>query len=247
MRPDCPLATGSDVVIMACVQVTATRYRAPVRAQFVLFDGFDALDVVAPYEVFAAGSDAAGGGLELELVTVEGARTVSSGTRGLSLTATARLDPTAPGYIVVPGASGPVDGDPDEVDTVPVLLARFAASAGAPLRLALETPGVTVATVCGGSLALAMAGLLDGRTATTHVLGRDLLGATGALAVAARVVDDGNLVTGGGVTSGLDVALYLIERDVGPRIAHAVEQLFEYERRGTTWRTAGLAPATTGD
>jgi len=52
------------------------------------------------------------------------------------------------------------------------------------------------------------------------------------------VVDDGDLVSAGGVTSGLDLGLYLLERDFGPRIAHAVEQLFEYERRGTTWKDA---------
>lgn len=47
---------------------------------------------------------------------------------------------------------------------------------------------------------------------------------------------------GGGVTSGLDVALYLVERELGPRIAHEVEQLFEYERRGTVWRSTGISP-----
>jgi transcriptional regulator GlxA family with amidase domain len=51
----------------------------------------------------------------------------------------------------------------------------------------------------------------------------------------ARVVDDGDLVTGGGVSSGLDVALHLLERSYGPRVAIAVEELFEYERRGTVW------------
>jgi hypothetical protein len=83
--------------------------------------------------------------------------------------------------------------------------------------------------------------LLEGRPAVTNHLGMDLLGATGAVPIPARVVDDGNLVTGGGVTSGLDVALYLVERELGPRIAHAVEQLFEYERRGTVWRETGMS------
>ncbi|GJM67887.1 hypothetical protein HMSSN036_01030 [Paenibacillus macerans] len=87
-----------------------------------------------------------------------------------------------------------------------------------------------------------MGGLLEGRKAVTHHLGMAVLGATGAIPVPARVVDDGNLVSGGGVTSGLDVALYLVERELGPRIAHAVEQLFEFERRGTVWRETGLAP-----
>ncbi|MFF2085986.1 DJ-1/PfpI family protein [Nocardia sp. NPDC058176] len=216
----------------------------PVSAQIVLFDGFDPLDAIAPFEVLAAGSDALGGDLELELVSAEGPRPVVSGTRGLVLTATATLDPDRAGYVIVPGASGPVDGDPDDgVETIPVLLARFADSAAAPLlRRALDNPEVTVATVCGGGLALAMAGLIEGRHAVTHVLGMDVLEATGVDAVRARVVDDGDLVTAGGVTSGLDLALYLLDRDFGPAIARAVEELFEYERRGTVWRAEGRVP-----
>ena len=207
-----------------------------MHAQIVLFDGCDSLDVIAPFEVLAAGSEAVGGALEVELVSAEGPRPVVSGTRGMVLNATAQLDPEKPGYVIVPGASGPVDGDPDEVDTIPVLLARFGETAALPLmRQAMANPDVTVATVCGGSLALAMAGLLEGRHAITHHLGMDVLEATGVNVVHARVVDDGDLVTAGGVTSGLDLALHLLTRSYGPRVSLAVESLFAYERRGTVW------------
>ncbi|WP_431910193.1 DJ-1/PfpI family protein [Micromonospora carbonacea] len=226
--------------------------------QMVLFDGFDPLDVVGPFEVLAAGGDAvagvtargpaageraAAGTLDVELVTAEGPREVVSGTRGLTLRATARLRPDRPGYVVVPGASGPVSGDPDQgVQTIPVLLARFAESTAPLMRTALDNPDVTVATVCGGSLALAMAGLIEGRHAVTHHLGMDVLEATGVHAVQARIVDDGDLISSGGVTSGLDLGLYLLEREFGPRIAHAVETLFEHERRGVVWRATGRTP-----
>ena len=207
-----------------------------MHAQIVLFDGFDPLDAIAPFEVLAAGSEAVSGELEVELVSAEGPRPVVSGTRGMVLNATAQLDPRKSGYVIVPGASGPVDGDPDEVDTIPVLLARFGETAVIPLmREAMANPDVTVATVCGGSLALAMAGLLEGRHAVTHHLGLDVLDATGVNVVHARVVDDGDLVTAGGVTSGLDLALYLLERSYGSRVALTVESLFAYERRGTVW------------
>jgi transcriptional regulator GlxA family with amidase domain len=99
-----------------------------------------------------------------------------------------------------------------------------------------------VTAVCGGSLALAMAGLLEGRHAVTHVLGMDMLDATGVNAVQARVVDDGDLITAGSVTSGLDLGLYLLELEYGPKIARAVEALFEYERRGTVWSNTGRVP-----
>jgi transcriptional regulator GlxA family with amidase domain len=213
-----------------------------VLAQIVLFDGFDPLDVVAPFEVLCAGSDALGGALEVRLVGIDAVGPVISGTRGLRLHADDVLRPEEPGVVLVPGASGPVEGDPDETDTVPVLLARLGGTALPGLiRRAFAAPDTLVAAVCGGSLALAMAGLLEGRTAVTHRLGNDVLEATGVHVVHARVVDDGDLVTAGGVTSGLDLGLHLLERLHGPRIALAVELLFEYERRGTVWRAAGPA------
>ena len=125
-----------------------------------------------------------------------------------------------------------------------MLLARFADSAVAPLRTAVQNTEVTVATVCGGSLVLAMAGLIEGRHVVTHHLGMDVLDATGTHAVHARIVDDGDLISAGGVTSGLDLGLYILEREFGPQIAHAVETLFEYERRGVVWRKVGRTPAS---
>ncbi|MEV6814783.1 DJ-1/PfpI family protein [Micromonospora sp. NPDC051296] len=226
-----------------------------MHAQIVLFDGFDPLDVIAPFEVLYAGGIASGGAVSVELVSAEGPREVVSGTGGLALRATAALDPQRAGVILVPGASGRV-GEPGEIpdqemgtgerqqdESIPVLLGRtLTTELPTLLKAAMESPEVTVSTVCGGSLVLAMAGLLEGRHATTHHLGLDMLDATGVHAVNARVVDDGDLVTGAGVTSGLDLGLYLLEREVGPRVAHAVEDLFAHERRGTVWRDQGPVP-----
>jgi transcriptional regulator GlxA family with amidase domain len=123
-----------------------------------------------------------------------------------------------------------------------VLLARVGETKLVPLmREALANPEVIVAGVCGGSPALAMAGLLEGRNAVT-VLGMDVLAATGVNIARARVVDDGDLVTAGGVTSGLDLALHLLNRSYGAGVALAVEALFEYERRGTVWTAGGRTP-----
>ncbi|HZR41132.1 MAG TPA: DJ-1/PfpI family protein [Ktedonobacteraceae bacterium] len=216
-----------------------------ISAQIVLFDGFDPLDVIAPYEVLWAGGLTSGGVLTVELVSAEGPREVVSGSGGLVLRATATLDPDNADLIIVPGAAGsirePQIVDGSTIDPIPVLLARtMETNLPALMRRALDNPRVTVAAVCGGSLALAMAGLLENRHVVTHHMGMDVLAATGAIAVHARVVDDGDLVTAGGVTSGLDLGLYLLERELGPRIARAVEELFEYERRGTTWLNRGL-------
>lgn len=228
-----------------------------MHVQVVLFDGFDPLDVVAPYEVLYAGGTASGGAVTVELVSAEGPREVISGTGGLALCAAGALDLERADMLLMPGASGRV-GEPGEVpeeevgagewkqdELIPVLLGRtLTTQLPALLKLAMDDPGITVATVCGGSLVLAMAGLLEGRHATTHHMGLDMLDATGAHAVRARIVDDGDLITGAGVTSGLDLGLYLLEREVGPRVAHAVEELFSHERRGTVWRALGPALTT---
>jgi transcriptional regulator GlxA family with amidase domain len=211
--------------------------------QMVLFDGFDPLDVIAPYEVLYAGGELTGGALAAELVSAEGARQVPSGIGPLSLCATARLDPERADLVVVPGAVGrlPAEGEVRE-DSIPAILARtLETDLPVLLAKALDRPGLTVATVCGGSLVLAMAGLIEGRPATTHHMGMDVLEATGAVAIDARIVDDRDLVSGASVTSGLDLGLYLLERELGPRVAHAVERLFAHERRGTVWRNAGPA------
>jgi transcriptional regulator GlxA family with amidase domain len=223
--------------------------------QIVLFDGFDPLDVVAPYEVLYAGGTASGGAVTVELVSAEGPREVISGTGGLALRAAGALDLERADMLLVPGASGRV-GEPGEVpeeevgagewkqdEFIPMLLGRtLTTELPALLKQAMDDPDITVATVCGGSLVLAMAGLLEGRHATTHHMGVDMLDATGAHAVRARIVDDGDLISGAGVTSGLDLGLYLLEREVGPRVAHAVEELFSHERRGTVWRAQGPTP-----
>ncbi|HEY9437708.1 MAG TPA: DJ-1/PfpI family protein, partial [Streptomyces sp.] len=139
-----------------------------MHTQIVLFDGFDPLDVIGPYEVLYAGGTASGGAVSVELVSAEGAREVVSGTGGLALRATAALDPGCAGLILVPGASGRV-GEPGEVpdhdagagewrqdEFVPVLLGRTLTT-GLPalLKAAMENPEVTVGAVCGGSLVLA--------------------------------------------------------------------------------------------
>jgi transcriptional regulator GlxA family with amidase domain len=192
-----------------------------VRAQVVLFDGFDPLDVIGPYETLAAG------GISTELVTTEGRREVPAGMNLLSLRATAQLDPDA-GLIVVPGAAALQE------DETFALLSKAAAILGP----ALKGTSATIATVCGGSLLLAMTGLIKDRTATTNHLGLQALESMGVNAIRARIVDDGDLVTAAGVSSGIDLGLHLVEREAGAQKALEVETLFAHERRGTAWRAA---------
>ncbi|AMG73409.1 DJ-1/PfpI family protein [Sphingopyxis granuli] len=86
-----------------------------------------------------------------------------------------------------------------------------------------------VTSVCTGAFLLGRAGLLQGRRATTHWAYAHLLPLVGAEAVDARVVEDGRVVTSGGVTSGLDFALTLIGRLRGPTVAQAIQLAIEYD------------------
>jgi putative intracellular protease/amidase len=212
--------------------------------QIILFDGFDLMDVIGPYEVFMAAKMLSGSDLHVNFVSAEGERFVKSGMNGPVLSATGPIDQESAGILLIPGAMGKVGPEEDTgPDAVVTQLLKARETRLMPLlRQAMQNENLTISTVCGGAMLLAMDGLLKDRYAVTHVLGMEVLGALGAKPVPARVVVDGRLVTGGGVTSGLDVALYLVERELGPRVAHAVEKLFEYERRGITWRAEGLIP-----
>jgi transcriptional regulator GlxA family with amidase domain len=77
---------------------------------------------------------------------------------------------------------------------------------------------------------LSAAGLTRGRPVTTHAVARETLRAEGAEVLDARVVDDGDLVTAAGVTSGIDLALWLTERLAGRAVAEAVATNMEYQR-----------------
>jgi cyclohexyl-isocyanide hydratase len=85
-----------------------------------------------------------------------------------------------------------------------------------------------VTSVCTGSLVLGAAGLLRGKRAACHWAWRDLLSAFGAMPDGGRVVRDGNVITGGGVTAGIDFALTVVAELAGPEVAQAIQLGIEY-------------------
>jgi cyclohexyl-isocyanide hydratase len=93
-------------------------------------------------------------------------------------------------------------------------------------RLAATARFVT--SVCTGSLVLGAAGLLRGKRAATHWGWRDLLAPFGAIADTGRVVRDGNVITGGGVTAGIDFALSVVAELAGDETAQAIQLRMEY-------------------
>ena len=199
-----------------------------MHAQILLYDGFDELDVVAPYEVLQVAA-ALGATARAELLTLDGAAEVT-GAYGLRLRPQTRLEPGArPDLLLVPGGGWIARGARGVRGEVGGGVIPAAVAEG-------HQAGVTVAAVSTGAILLAAAGLLRGRPAVTHPMAVDELRAAGAEIIAARVVDDGDVVTAGGVTSGLDLALWLVERFAGPALASAVEERLQDERRGPVWR-----------
>lgn len=86
-----------------------------------------------------------------------------------------------------------------------------------------------VTSVCTGAFILGKAGLLKGKKATTHWAYVDLLSLCGAEPTPGRVVRDGNLITAGGVTSGIDFGLTLLAEVAGPEVAQTVQLGIEYD------------------
>lgn len=195
-----------------------------MRAEIILFDGFDDLDAFGPNEVLRR-VIAAGGDLSLDFVTVDGATSVLS-VYGLTV-ATRPIG--APDLLLVPGGgwlARAEHGAWAEVErgAIPAAIAQA------------HTRGAVIATICTGALLAGAAGILRGRHATTHHGAIADLRAAGAEIIPARVVDDGDIITSGGVTSGRDLALWLVERFFSPAVAVEIEGQLEYERRGTVWR-----------
>ncbi|RJQ79922.1 DJ-1/PfpI family protein [Pseudonocardiaceae bacterium YIM PH 21723] len=199
--------------------------------QLLLIDGFDPMDVVGPFEVLSAAAFLNPGALQVEFAAATGPGEVRSAFGNFRLAATTALDPAAD-LIIIPGVLG------EDLDSVTDKVAVTAKELGPLLAPVMADPETLVAIVCGGSMLLAVAGLITGRHAVTHGMGTEALAAAGVNVVRARVVDDGDLITAGGVTSGIDLGIHLVERILGPGAALAVEEILEFERRGTVWRAA---------
>ncbi len=181
----------------------------------VLFDGVQSLDVTGPVEVFAAAVHASAAGPAARSAAYR-VRTAALGGGPVRTSAGLRLLPdedlrtaAPPGTLLVPGGSGTHRPDPETV-------ARIAA---------LAPDAERVVSVCTGAFLLAEAGLLEGRRATTHWAYCDTLARRfpGTEVDAEPIfVRDGKYATSAGVTAGIDLALALVEDDLGRDAALAV-------------------------
>lgn len=192
-----------------------------MRVAILLFDDVDLMDVAGPYEVFLTAAR-----LQVRrrrdptfnVVTVapDGAEVTAFGGLGLrpqlAVDAVGRVD-----VLVVPGA---------------VAIDRIADDAGLISVIGdVATDAQVVASVCTGAFLLERAGLLDDREVTTHWEDTsDLAGRPGPAAVRDEVrwVDTGDVVTSGGLSSGIAMALHLVERFADRELAEATARQIDY-------------------
>jgi transcriptional regulator GlxA family with amidase domain len=187
-----------------------------MRTEILIFDGFDELDALGPYEVLGEA------GFEVALVTHPATDRITT-ARGAIVVPHRELS-DRPELLVVPGGGWtkrPPKGAWAEVQRgvlPPVIAQRHAA-------------GARIASVCTGAFLVAAGGLLEGRPAVTHWKDVDELEAMGIHVIRdARVVDDGDIITAGGVTSGLDLALWIVEQEKGREAAADVAAELEHRR-----------------
>jgi cyclohexyl-isocyanide hydratase len=181
---------------------------SPFRIVEAIYPGMTQLDFTAPHTVFSRIPDT-----ETIVASEPGGAIESDG--GLTFAGTARLaDIDRCDLIFFPGgfAATEVAGDP--------------AFMGEARRLASGARYLT--SVCTGSLILAATGLIKGRRAACHWAWRDMLELFGVVPDASRVARDGNIITGGGVTAGIDFALVVAAELAGADFAQALQLNLEY-------------------
>lgn len=176
---------------------------------FLLFPKLMQLDLTGPHEVFSLLPDA-------HLHLVWKTREPITASAGLVLTPTTTFDECPQlDVICVPGGTG-VNALLTDAET----LAFIRGQAGGARY---------VTSVCTGSLVLGAAGLLEGRKAATFWMSMEFLPAFGAIPVNQRVVIDGNIITGGGVTAGIDFGLKVAAELAGEETAKRIQLGIEYD------------------
>jgi putative intracellular protease/amidase len=181
---------------------------SPFHIVFAIYPDVTQLDFTGPHQVLSQVP-----GTTVTVASAPGGNIAAEG--GLVFAQTARLaDIAACDMLCVPGGRGTIEAIDD-----PGFMADVA-------RLGADARYVT--SVCTGSLILGAAGLLAGKRAACHWAWRDLLPSFGAIPDPARVVRDGRVITGGGVTAGIDFALTVAAELAGDAVAQAIQLGIEY-------------------
>jgi transcriptional regulator GlxA family with amidase domain len=176
----------------------------------LIFEKLTVLDAIGPYEVLRSVP-----GWEVQFVGPE-AGPIRADSGSLGLVADYSIDEvTEPDMVLVPGG----EGTRPLIEDARVLVW---------LRNVAQQARWTT-SVCTGSLVLGAAGLLEGKRATCHWLYLERLREFGAEPTSERVVEDGKVMTAAGVSAGIDMALHLVNRELGEEAAQAIQLAIEYD------------------
>lgn len=180
---------------------------AKTKILFVLYPGVTHLDFTGPHQVLVRTPDS-----EVVVASLGGRDIEAEGLTFTGLADLAKVDRCD--VLCIPGGFGTTDAMLD-----PAFMAEIR-------RLGAGAKYLT--SVCTGSLILAAAGFLKGKRAACHWAWRPLLEPFGAIVDDARVARDGNVITGGGVTAGIDFAFVMLEELAGRDFAEASQLGLEY-------------------
>src|SRR5579864_3330923 len=178
----------------------------------------DELDAIGPLEVLRSAAER-GAAFDVQLVTSRPQSSVRC-RHGLEIVPDGVSRPDAD-MVIFAGGGWIANSDRG-------VRAEVESKRWVPAIEAAEARQAILASVCTGAMILASAGALKGRRATTHHDAWEDLGAAGATLVRERVVDDGDRITAGGVTSGIDLGLWLVERFDSRGAANAIADTLEY-------------------
>lgn len=177
---------------------------------FLFYEGMTALDAIGPHEILSR----LPGAIVKRVSQEPGA--ICTDCAGLGLTAEFGFrDVLRADLLVLPGgaAARTLRDCPEALEWV----------------RAIHATTQWTASVCTGSLILGAAGLLKGVRATTHWAAFERLERWGAIPTRARVVEDGKVITGAGVSAGIDMALTLFAKIAGQQAAEALQLGIEYD------------------
>lgn len=195
-----------------------------MRIAIALFEGVEELDAIGPYEVLCC-AEKLGGDLKTDLVSLEPENKVRT-FFGIEISNLAPFQPEMRWDIfIVPGGGWLTEGQTGirKMIRQEIWLDR--------LRK-MHAEETIIVGICTGAFLLGAAGLLRDRAATTHHNALASLNNYGARAIPKRVVDTGSVITAAGIASGIDLALWLVERFLGSRLAKQTEEHLEYRRQG---------------
>jgi transcriptional regulator GlxA family with amidase domain len=174
---------------------------------FPIYPGVTQLDFTGPHQVFARLP-----GVKLIVASIEGKPVTADGLTFSDLVPLEEIDHCD--VLCVPGGLGCIEA---------IQNSRYLSAIRSLARGARY-----ITSVCTGSLILGAAGLLEGKRAACHWAWREFLPLFGAIPDPGRVVQDGNIITGGGVTAGIDFAITLAAELADPTIAQSVQLALEY-------------------